>query len=212
MYSPRFNLVEDETEIRRMVAAARVAWFVTIGVDEVPQATLLPIIWRGDTVIAHLARANRQWRGLREGSPALLIVTGPDAYITPAWYEGKTIDGKVVPTWNYTAVQLTGTVTVHHEPDWLREAVRDLTEAHESGREHPWAITDAPAEHIELELGGIVGIEVTVTEVVGKAKLSQNRSATDRARVIAGLREELHPGAAEVADAMAASPEASTRG
>jgi predicted FMN-binding regulatory protein PaiB len=101
-------------------------------------------------------------------------VTGPDAYISPSWYEQKRIDGKVVPTWDYTAVHLTGTATVHEDPEWLRAAVTELTDAHETGREHPWAVTDAPPEHIDFELTGIVGIEVTVTSVEGKAKLNQN--------------------------------------
>jgi transcriptional regulator len=204
VYTPRFNLVEDEQEIRRMVAAVRVAWFVTTGADGTPQATLLPILWRGDTVVAHLARANRQWRSLADGAPALLIVTGPDAYITPDWYEGKRTDGRVVPTWNYSAVHLTGRVTVHHEPEWLRMAVTDLTDAHEAARERPWAVTDAPADHIDLELSGIVGIEVEVTGIEGKAKLSQNRSETDQRAVAEGLAAEPFPGAAEVSRAMTA--------
>jgi len=204
MYTPRFNQVDDEDEIRRMVAAARVAWFVTTGQDGAPQATLLPILWRDDRVIAHLARANRQWRGLEDGAPALLVVTGPDAYITPAWYEGKHTDGRVVPTWNYTAVHLTGRVMVHHEPEWLRMAVTELTDEHESGREQPWAVTDAPPDHIDRELSGIVGIEVKVTGVEGKAKLSQNRSMTDQRTVAAGLATEPFPGAAEVSAAMTA--------
>lgn len=202
MYTPRFNQVDDEDEIRELVAAARTAWFVTAGADGMPVATLLPIIWRGETVIAHMARANRQWRDLSDNAPALLIVTGPEAYISPSWYASKAEHGKVVPTWNYSAVHLSGTAVVHADSEWLRQAVTALTEAHESGREHSWAVTDAPADFIDMQLSGIVGIEVHVTKVEGKAKFSQNRPEADRRGVIDGLTGEPFSGAAAVAEAM----------
>lgn len=205
MYTPRHNRVEDEAAIRDMVAAARTAWFVTAGADGTPQATFLPIIWRENTVVMHVARANRHWRALTPGSPALLIVTGPDAYISPSWYEQKGIDGKVVPTWDYTAVHLTGTVTVHEDPEWLRAAVTELTDAHEAGREHPWAVTDAPPDHIDFELSGIVGIEVTVTGVEGKAKLNQNYREADRRGAVEGLTHEPFVHASAVAEQIAAT-------
>ena len=204
MYTPRFNQVDDEEEIRALVTAARTAWFVTTGHDGLPVATLLPILWRGDTVIAHMARANRQWRHLPPHAPALLIVTGPDAYVSPNWYRAKAEHGKVVPTWNYSAVHLSGTTVVHSDAEWLRRAVTALTEAHESGREHPWAVTDAPADYIDMQLSGIVGIEIHVTKVEGKEKFSQNRSEADRRGVIDGLTGEPLPGAAAVAAAMRA--------
>jgi len=203
MYTPRHNLVEDEDAIRQMVAAARTAWFVTADETGVPQATFLPIIWRGNTVVMHVARANRHWRALAPGAQALLIVTGPDAYISPSWYASKQIDGKVVPTWDYTAVQLTGTVTVHEDPEWLRTAVTELTDTHESAREHPWAVTDAPPEHIDFELSGIVGIEVTATNVEAKAKLNQNYSAADRRGAVEGLTHEPFVDAPAVAEQIA---------
>lgn len=208
MYTPRFNQIDDEAEIRRMVAEARVAWLVTAGADGVPQATLLPIVWRAGnvddhgTVIAHLARANRHWRAITDGSPALLIVTGPDAYVHPGWYATKAETGKVVPTWNYTAVHLSGPISVHDDPEWLRAAVTELTETHEAGRHDAWSVSDAPADYLEMQLSGIIGIEVAVERVEGKAKLSQNRSDDDRRRVVAGLRQEPFAGADAVASAM----------
>lgn len=205
MYTPRFNQVDDEGEIRAMVEQARVAWFVTVGEGGMPQATLLPIIWRGDTVVAHLARANRQWRGLADGSPVLLVVTGPDAYIHPGWYTTKAESGEVVPTWNYSAVQLAGTVTVHDDPEWLRAAVTDLTDIHEAHRPDAWRVTDAPAGYVDMQLTGIIGLEVHVERVEGKAKLSQNRSLADREGVIDGLAGEPFAGAGEVAAAMRAA-------
>lgn len=207
MYTPRFNAVDDEDEIRGLVAAARTGWLVTAGEDGVPQATLLPVLWRGDTVVAHMARANGQWRQIRQDGPALLICAGPEAYVSPAWYAAKAEHGRVVPTWNYSAVHLTGTVRVHEDEAWVRTAVTDLTDHHESGRPEPWGVADAPASYVEGQLRGIVGIELTVTRVEGKAKLSQNRSAADRQGVVEGLRAEhaADGGAAAVADAMDAT-------
>jgi len=202
MYTPPFNRVDDEQELRALVAACRTGWLVTTGADGAPQATFLPVLWRDDTVVAHLARANRHWRDITDGTPALVVCTGPDAYVSPSWYAAKAEHGRVVPTWNYSAVQLTGTLRVHTDPAWLLEAVTDLTQAHESGRTDPWQVADAPEEYVAGQLRGIVGLELTVTGVTGKAKLSQNRSAADRRGVVAGLRAEPFARAGEVADQM----------
>ena len=202
MYVPRFNAVEDEATIRAMVAAARTAWLVTVDSNGVPAATLLPIMWQRDTVVAHMAKGNPQWREIAPEAAALLIVAGPEAYISPSWYATKAEHGKVVPTWNYSAVHLTGTVRVHEDPEWLRTAVTELTDLHEHGREHPWQPTDAPARYIEGQLRGIVGLEITNIRVDAKAKLSQNRSDADQQGVIDALRTEPFLGAAEVAAAM----------
>jgi transcriptional regulator len=202
MYVPSFNRVDDAAEIRRMVSEMRSAQFVTVDPHGSPVATLLPILWQGDVVVAHMARANPQWKNLEPGSPALLICSGPEAYISPSWYAAKTEHGRVVPTWNYSAVHLSGTVRVVHDVEWLRDAVTRLTAAHESGRDKPWQPTDAPAAYIDGQLRGIVGLEITVTGVEAKAKLSQNRSADDRRGVIAALEAEDDSGARQVAQAM----------
>jgi transcriptional regulator len=207
MYTPPFNVVDDEDEIRAMVASERTAWLVTVDDGGIPVATSLPIMWRDQTVIAHMARANPQWKQIGDAAPVLLIVGGAEAYISPSWYAAKSEHGRVVPTWNYSAVQLTGTARVHQDSEWLRAAVSELTDTHEDAREHPWQVTDAPASYIEGQLRGIVGIEVTVTRIEGKAKLSQNRSDADRRGVIDGLRApiadaEHQAGAIRVADRM----------
>ncbi|CAN5510670.1 FMN-binding negative transcriptional regulator [soil metagenome] len=199
MYVPPANRLDDEAAVRAMVAAVGTAEFVTVAEDGFPTSTLLPILWEGDTVIAHLARANPQWRALTEDSPALLICAGDQAYISPSWYAAKAEHGRVVPTWNYSAVHLTGTVRVHDDPEWCRTAVERLTVAHESDRAQPWQVTDAPAAYITGQLRGIVGIEVAVHRVEAKAKLSQNRSLDDRRGVVAGLRAD---GAVTMAETM----------
>lgn len=192
MYIPHFNVMDDPTDIRAFVETIGSAEIVTVAPDGTPVATLLPILWSADgsTVIAHLARANQHWRHISPGSRALAIVAGPQAYVSPAWYASKAEHGRVVPTWNYSAVHLTGTVTVHDDAGWVRTAVTRLTERHEHPREQPWAVTDAPPAYVDKQLKAIVGLEMTVERVEAKAKLSQNRSDADRSGVIEGLRAE----------------------
>ena len=204
MYVPHFNAVEDEQHVRAMVAGIGSAQLVTVGQDGYPLATLLPVVWEGDTVIAHMARANPHWTQIGDGSPVLLVVAGPQAYISPSWYASKTEHGRVVPTWNYSAVQIAGRATIRQDADWLRAVVDDLVERHEAHREVPWSTLDAPEKYIRGQLRAIVGIEIAVERVEGKAKLSQNRSAADRQGVVEGLRQESSHGAFDVAEEMSA--------
>jgi transcriptional regulator len=203
VYIPHFNAMDDPDDVRRFVESVGSAEIVTVGTDGTPLATLLPILWSADggTVIAHMARANGHWRQIPDGSRCLAIVGGPQAYISPAWYAVKAEHGRVVPTWNYSAVHLTGTLRVHDDPEWVREAVTRLTDHHEQPREQPWAVTDAPETYIDKNLRAIVGLEMVVERVEAKAKLSQNRSDADRAGVVAGLRAEGgNPAVAEATD------------
>jgi transcriptional regulator len=202
VYVPHFNAMADPADIRAFVESIGSAEIVTVSSDGTPLATLLPILWGPDnrTVIAHMARANPHWREISDDSPCLAIVAGPQAYISPSWYASKAEHGRVVPTWNYSAAHLTGTIRVHDDPDWVREAVTRLTDRHEQPREQPWAVTDAPATFVDKNLKAIVGLEMSVERVEAKAKLSQNRSDADRAGVVAGLRAE--GGSPAVADAM----------
>jgi transcriptional regulator len=191
MYTPPFNALTDESEIRALVADWGSAQLITVGADGYPAATLLPILWEdGDRVVAHMARANPHWRQIGPNTPTLLVCTGPQAYVSPSWYAAKAEHGKVVPTWNYSTVHLTGTARVIDDADWVRTAVTDLTDRHEAGRADRWHITDAPEEYVRGQLRGIVGIEIHLTRVEAKTKLSQNRSEADRRGVIDGLRQE----------------------
>lgn len=207
MYTPPFNRADDEDELRAFVAHVRAGWLVTNGHDAAPSATYLPVIWRHDTVIAHFARANPHWREIGSETSALVIVTGPDAYVSPTWYAAKAEHGKVVPTWNYSAVHLTGLARVHEDPEWLRMAVEELTNEHERERSAPWHVTDAPSSFIDGQLRGIVGVELSLSKIEGKVKLSQNRSSADREGVVAGLRQSGRPDEQRVADQMASALE-----
>jgi transcriptional regulator len=201
MYVPKANAMDDP-DVSAFLAAHASAHLVTVGPDGRPDSTLLPVIVDGDRVVGHLARANDHWTRIAPASPGLVVVAGADAYVSPGWYASKAEHGRVVPTWNYSEVQLRGAVTVHDDPDWVLDVVTRLTERHESGREQPWAVSDAPAKYVRGRLRAIVGIEVVVESVEGKAKLSQNRSDADREGAIEGLRAEGDTVAHLVADEM----------
>jgi transcriptional regulator len=155
-------------------------------------ATLLPFIYVPETgplgtLHGHLARNNPQWQ-LGSAGDALAIVRGPDAYITPGWYASKAEHGRVVPTWNYVTAHVYGQFIVHDDPVWTEDLVRRLTAKHEAFRDHPWSVDDAPRSFIEGQLRAIVGVELMISRIEAKAKLSQNRPPPDVAGVIAGLR------------------------
>lgn len=156
--------------------------------DGRPMSTPLPFLIEDGAVIGHLSRPNPVAKC--DGAPALLIVPGLDGYISPSWYPSKAKHGRVVPTWNYEVVHAHGTLTVHDNTAWVTSLVDRLTNHHESGRETPWSIDDAPEGFIEKQARAIVGIEITVDEWVGKRKLSQNRTPEDRAGAIAALSDQ----------------------
>ncbi|MFA7413461.1 MAG: FMN-binding negative transcriptional regulator [Rhizobium sp.] len=152
------------------------------------------------TLQAHMARANPQWRALAKGAEVLIVFQGADHYITPSWYETKRETGKVVPTWNYAIVQVRGRVRVIEDSQWIRAQVDRLTDGHEGKRMIPWAVGDAPDDFITAQLKGIVGIEVQITAIEGKWKVSQNRGEPDRRGVADGLTAESTDEAVSMAD------------
>jgi len=204
MYVPRPNVVSDADQIRAMVTAIGAAELVTVGEDGYPLCTRLPVVWDGDRLVFHIARANPHWRSVpSDGSvPALAVVTDAEAYVSPGWYAAKAEHGRVVPTWNYSAVQVAGRLRRIEDPEWLHAAVTLLTEQHEAQRPDPWAVTDAPAPFVAQQLKAIVGLELAIERVEGKAKLSQNRSDEDRTGVVRGLRAEGGARESVVADQM----------
>jgi transcriptional regulator len=148
------------------------------------------------TLRGHVARANPVWRDLSPGAEALVIFQGVDTYVSPSWYPTKAETGKVVPTWNYAVVHAHGVPRFIDDRAWLRAFVEKLTTRHEAGRREPWKITDAPADYIDTQVGAIVGLEIPITRLIGKWKVSQNRPAQDRDGVVEGLsREGGQPGA-----------------
>jgi len=151
------------------------------------------------TLRGHIARANPLWRERSPDLAALVIFQGPDTYVSPSWYPTKRDTGKVVPTWNYAVVHAHGTARFIDDRAWLRAFVEKLTHRHESPRREPWQVTDAPPDYIDGQLGAIIGLEIQIARLVGKWKVSQNRSAPDRE----GAAEALSRDGGPAADAMA---------
>lgn len=136
----------------------------------------------------HLARSNSVWKRLLDGAQVLTIFQGPDAYISPSWYETKAETGKVVPTWNYLAVHAKGSARIIEESNWLKHHLRQLTDQHEANMDTPWSVDDAPTDFTERLMQAIVGVEIKIESLTGKLKASQNQPERNRAGVKAGLK------------------------
>lgn len=187
----------EETRLPALHAAMRDAGLATLVTDGPGglEANHVPVLLdaaRGPfgTLLGHVARANPVWRGSPEHRRALAVFLGPDVYVTPSWYPTKRRTGEVVPTWNYVAVHAHGTLRFFEDEARLLAIVTGLTERREAGRAEPWAVADAPEAYVRGMLRGIVGFELAIERLEGKRKMSQNRSAEDRAGVAEGLARE----------------------
>jgi transcriptional regulator len=209
MYQPAHFVEHDPGTLLALMRAHPLATLVRGGAEL--SADVMPIAVErvGDTwrMTAHVARANPLWREA-DGQPVLLVFQGPQAYVSPSWYASKAEHGKVVPTWNYTMVQVHGTLRAIDDPAWVRAFVTRLTETHEGGRDAPWHVSDAPEDFIAATQRAIVGLEIEVTRVEGKFKLSQNRSAEDRTGVVLGLQADATTQRQPEADATAQAMQA----
>jgi transcriptional regulator len=206
MYIPTQFRETEIPVIHEAIRRSGLATLVTTGPDGLI-ATPLPLLLDPapapyGTLLGHVAKANPQWQRSAGEVDALAMFMGPDAYITPSWYATKRETGKVVPTWNYVAVHAYGRVEFYSDPDRLLALVTRLTGHHEAPRATPWAVSDAPADFIQSQLKGIVGLELRITRLEGKWKMSQNRVAADRTGVVEGLRAE---GGEDVANTVAAA-------
>ncbi|OWJ64656.1 FMN-binding negative transcriptional regulator [Inquilinus limosus] len=186
---------EDRIEILHdAIRQAGLATLVSLGADGLV-ASHVPMLLDAEagpngTLYGHLAKANPHAAGGVAGTEALAIFQGPDAYITPSWYETKRQTGKVVPTWNYVAIHASGPLEMFDDADRLLDLVTRLTVRHEGGRAAPWAVSDAPPDFVRAHLKGIVGFALPIARLEGKWKMSQNRPAADRAGVAEGLGAE----------------------
>lgn len=211
MYVPRTNAEDRPEVLTAFMRAHPLATLVSAGPSGELWATHLPVVFdpaRGPwgTIEGHVARANPHHQLVRAASEqatspreSLVIFTGPDAYVTPAWYPGKAVHGRVVPTWNYVAVHADGSLTLREDPDWLLAHVARLTAQSEAGRPEPWAVSDAPADFIARQLEAIVGFELRITRLEGRWKMSQNRTSEEIDRVVEGLLASERPMDREVA-------------
>ncbi len=191
MYEPPLHREDDLAKQHALIRARPLGLLISHGPQGLA-ASAVPFLLdatasRFGTLRAHVARANLQWRDLRDNPDALVVFQGADHYVSPSWYATKQETHKVVPTWNYVMVQARGQAHVHEDDEWLSRQIAALTGTQEASRERPWAVSDAPPDFIALQRRAIVGIEVEIADIRGKWKTSQNRSAADRAGVAAAL-------------------------
>ncbi len=210
MYIPPINSVDEWDEIVHFVAAARAADLITVNSDGFPIATLMPMVWEDalgwdsscGRLVMHMARGNEQWKSITTGTKGLAILHGAQAYISPSNYSNKETDHKVVPTWNYQSVHLSGTVEVSEDAELLRGIVTNLTAQHESPRADPWRADEADPHYFDLQLKGIIAVILHVTKVEAKSKISQNKSQEERERIVEDLFASGIPGEEVIAAQM----------
>lgn len=193
MYTPPAFRLDDLAQIHALMRAAPLATLVTATAEGL-MATPVPLLLDETegpygVLHGHLARANPHWSAPQTAAQALAVFMGADAYVTPAWYAAKAETGQVVPTWNYETVHVHGPVEFYDDPARLRAVVTRLTDRHEATRPAPWAVTDAPEPYLQTQLRAIVGLRLPIARLEAKRKMSQNRPATDRQRIAAGLAE-----------------------
>lgn len=191
MYIPKANEETRTPVLHELIRSQPLASLVTFGKSGL-FASHVPMILDEQAVPlgvlkCHVSRANMQWKDFAPDIEALAIFSGAQHYISPSWYEEKQATGKVVPTWNYVVVHAYGSLKVMDDADWLRAHVESLTTIHEAASPEPWAVSDAPADYIASIIKGIVGLEMRITRLEGKWKVSQNRSENDRRGVVEGL-------------------------
>ena len=228
VYCPASQRVDDWDQCRALLADVGAAMWIT-GASEVPDVTLLPTMWRGGLLLAHAAIQNPQFDIAHDAPvPCRVVVQGPQTYVTPRWYpsvqppelggaaRGRA-EGRAVGTWDYLQVQIAGWLRVHQQSERLRAEVMGQAEALDAARlaetqhsgDHergPWNQDEAPHDFTDAMFQGIVGLELEITEVVGRFKVSRNRTEVDRDGVVEGLRERGRERDHRVADAVAAAP------
>lgn len=192
MYQPPHFSEDSPLAMQGLIRAFPLGLLITSG-DAGVTANPIPFILdleasEQGVLRCHVARTNSQWKEIGEGLDALVVFQGAQHYVHPGWYETKRETGKVVPTWNYAMVQVKGRARAIEQAPWIARQIRDLTEMMEGAYPKPWAVDDAPAPYIDAQIRGIVGIEITITAMMGKWKVSQNRSEADREGVVEGLR------------------------
>ncbi len=196
MYVPASFAETDPEVLADLIRRHPLGMLITAGPSGM-LASPIPFLYRlkdGEPVlVAHLARANPHWRDLAAVDECLVVFHGADNYVSPDWYPSKQTTHKVVPTWNYEMVQVRGKPIVVESSDWLRGQVTAVTDMMEQARATPWKVADAPEEFIDTQLKAIVGLEIAITQIHGKWKMSQNRSADDARGVVAGLANPNDP-------------------
>jgi transcriptional regulator len=197
MYLPKHFAETDIAVMHELIRAFPLATIVTHGPNGF-DANHVPLhldatVGQFGCLRGHIARANPLSKGATVHHDILIIFQGFESYISPSNYATKAEHGKVVPTWNYTAVHAYGALNLIDEPDWIMSQLKTLTATHEKNLPQPWAVNDAPADYIEKMLGAIVGIEIPIDRLFGKWKVSQNQPAANQASLISALEKSGNP-------------------
>ena len=205
MYLPKYFEQSDVPALVESISRFPLATLIHTGVQG-PEANHIPMRLRmldgAMHLVGHVARANSLWREA-DGQAVLAVFHGPQAYVSPQWYPSKAVDGKAVPTWNYSVVHAHGRLHAVDDPLWLRQLLQELSMEHEAFQARPWRMDEAPTDYLDRQLGAIVGIELRVERLAGKDKLHQNHPDENRRGVIDGLSAREHPSAHAVAAQMA---------
>jgi len=205
MYIPKWYREDSLPVLFEAIEKIGFGTLVTLSNSHQLVASHIPMLIDGSsgekgTIFGHIARGNSQWRDFDKDTEALAMFVGPQAYISPLWYETTKRTGEVVPTWDYIAVHVYGRVSFFEDSSRLLDLVTRLTNHHEAEFSKPWRVSDAPKKYIDSELKSIVGFEMPISKIEGKWKMSQNRPLDDREGAIRGLRESSSESASEVAD------------
>lgn len=193
MYIPKHFGETNLDVIQALMSDYPLSTLVTLSADGL-NANHIPLHWVDNgsdygCLRGHVARANPMWTYVDRGFEVLAIFQSENAYISPAWYATKQQTGKVVPTWNYAAVHAYGTMRVIDDAAWIRNQLEAMTFHHELAFPEPWMVSDAPQDFTDMLIEQIVGIEITITRLQGKWKVSQNQSSENQESVIEGLHK-----------------------
>lgn len=204
MYLPDHFVENRPEELHRIVRAYPLGMLVTLNqgaldADHIPFRLDTEVTDKAPlgTLSAHVARANSVWQRCPTGTEVMVVFRGEQAYISPNWYPSKHETHRLVPTWNYEVVHAHGVVTVHDQERFVRRNVSLLARTHEASEPRPWKMGDSPPEYIDTMLSNIVGLEITITSLVGKVKMSQNRERRDRAGAAEVLEQRGHTAMAQ---------------
>jgi transcriptional regulator len=191
MYLPKHFLVEDQAVLARLISEYPLATIVA-NLDGHFEINHLPLMLSADKtkLYGHVAKMNPLVKVASSSNTSVTaIFNGPNAYVTPSWYPSKQESGKVVPTWNYAVVHAEGSIKLIEDAQWLRSHVSQMTNLHEPTYQSTWKLDDAPEEYVQIMLKAIIGIEIEISSLVGKFKLSQNRPAEDYDAVVGQLEQ-----------------------
>lgn len=190
MYTPK-HFLQSEVEHCLALIEKNPLGLIIANIDDDINANLIPLMLAEKSakpvLKGHVAKANSVWQVLERSKSVLIVFQGIDHYISPNYYATKKQNPKVVPTWNYSTVQIKASVTVHHDAQWKREMLTALTNTHEATQPKPWSMSDAPTDFIQKQMAGIVGIELTAISMLGKWKMSQNQPLENQMSVIQAL-------------------------